>query len=134
MNAHSIALLDVVYIGSHIGTTTTKSAHKWSYIKEQTPIQIVFGQKPNYMNAFVGYISSYELIRTGKDIGYNNLTTTTVRYTITGATQVMQSTNNTAWKHTSPSTIAGNIAAQNEFSWNHSYLSVSYRLPSTEHQ
>jgi hypothetical protein len=87
--------------------------HKWSYIKEQTPIQIVYGQKPNYLNAFVGYVSSYELIRTGKDTGYDNLTTTTVRYTITGASQIMQSTNNVAWKHTSPSTIAGNIANKN---------------------
>jgi len=89
MNAHSIAFLDVVYVGSNIGTTASRSAHKWAYIKEQTPIQIVYGQKPNYMNAFVGYVSSYELIRLGTDVASNKLTTTTVRYTITGASQVM---------------------------------------------
>ena len=113
MNAHSLAFLDVVYVGSNIGTTIDRSAHKWAYIKEGTPIQIVYGQKPNFMNVFVGYISSYELIRLGTDVASNKLTTTTVRYTITGASQVMQSTNNTAWKHTSPSTIAGNIANKN---------------------
>lgn len=113
MNAHAVALLDVIYVGSNIGTTSTRSLHKWSYIPEQTPIQIVYGQKPNYMNAFVGYVASYELIRTGADTGYDGLVSTTVRYTITGASRFMQSTNNTAWKHTSPSTIAGNIATKN---------------------
>lgn len=113
MNSHAIALLDVVYVGSNIGTTSTRSTHKWGYIPEQTPIQIVYGQKPNYLSTFVGYISSYELIRTGSDPGYDGLVSTTVRYTITGASRFMQSTNNTAWKHTSPSTIAGNIATKN---------------------
>ena len=113
MNAHAIAFLDVVYVGSNIGTTTNRSAHKWAYIKEGTPIQIVYGQKPNFMNAFVGYISSYELIRLGTDVASHPLPTPTVRYTITGASPVMQSPHNTAWKHTSPSTIAGNVANKN---------------------
>lgn len=130
MNAHSIAFLDVVYIGANIGTTISRSDHKWAYIKEQTPIQIVYGQKPNFMNAFVGYVSSYELIRVGTDTASNGLTTSTVRYTITGASQVMQSTSNTAWKHTSPSTIAGTIANKNGMRGIiHTYQSaIDYRL------
>jgi hypothetical protein len=130
IDAHDIAFLDVLYVGSNTGTTQGRSRHKWAYLKEQTPIQIVFGQKPNYMDAFVGYISSYELIKTGKDIGMGERTTTTVRYTITGASWVMQSTNNIAWKHTSPSTIAATIASKNGFrSIVHVYqAAIDYRL------
>ena len=129
-NAHAIAFLDVIYVGNDIGSINSKAIHKWNYIKEQTPIQIVYGQKPNYMNSFTGYVASYQLLRRGTDPGYGNLTTTTVRYTLTGASRVMQSTSNTAWKHTSPSTIAGNIATKNGMRGIiHTYQSaIDYRL------
>lgn len=129
-NAHPIAFLDVVYVGKSIGTSDVGTAHKWSYLKEQTPIQINFGQSPHYVAAFLGYVSSYKLMRTGTDAGYGNVTTTTVQYTITGTSQVMQSTNNTAWKNTSPSTIAGAIATRNGFRGIiHTYQSaIDYRL------
>jgi hypothetical protein len=129
-NAHPVAFLDVVYVGKSIGTSGVGTSHKWSYLKEQTPIQINYGQKPHYVVPFVGYVSSYKLIRTGKDPGYNNISTTTVQYTITGASQTMQSTNNVAWKHTSPSAIAGAIATKNGFRGIiHTYQSaIDYRL------
>lgn len=129
-NTHAIALLDVVYVGSNLSSTSSASLRKWSYLKEQTPIQINYGQKPSYIYSFLGYVSSYKLIRTGSDPGYDGLTSTTVQYTITGASQVMQSTKNTAWKHTSPSTIAGSIATQNGLRGIiHTYQSaIDYRL------
>jgi len=132
-NTHTIALLDVVYVGSNLNSTSSASLRKWSYLKESTPIQINYGQRPNYVYSFLGYVSSYKLIRTGSDAGYNGLTTSTVQYTITGVSQVMQSTKNTAWKHTSPSTIAGNIAVQNGLRGIiHTYQSaIDYRLQNT---
>lgn len=132
-NTHAIALLDVVYVGSNLSSTSSSSTRKWSYLKEQTPIQINYGQRPNYVGSFLGYVSSYKLIRTGSDVGYGGLTSTTVQYTITGVSQVMQSTSNTAWKHTSPSTIAGTIATQNGLRGIiHTYQSaIDYRLQNT---
>lgn len=132
-NAHPVALLDVVYVGKNIGTTTPGASNTWRYLKEHTPIQINYGQRPHYISAFLGYVSSYKLLRTGTDPGYNNLTTTTVQYTITGTSQVMQSTKNIAWKHTSSSTIAGNIATNNGFrAVVHNYVSaINYRLQNT---
>ena len=129
-NTHTIALLDVVYVGSNLSSTSSASLRKWSYLKETTPIQINYGQRPNYIYSFLGYVSSYKLIRTGSDTGYNGLITSTVQYTITGVSQVMQSTKNTAWKHTSPSTIAGNIATQNGLRGIiHTYqAAIDYRL------
>lgn len=129
-NSHPLALLDVVYVGSNIGTTTPGASNTWQYLKEQTPIQINYGQRPHFVSAFLGYIASYKLMRTGKDPGYNNVVTTTVQYTITGTSQVMQSTNNVAWKNTSSSTITGNIATKNGFRGIiHNYISaITYRL------
>lgn len=129
-NNHAIALLDVTYVGSNLSSTSSASLRKWSYLKEQTPIQINYGQRPNYVYSFLGYVSSYKLIRTGSDPGYNGITTSTVQYTITGVSQIMQSTKNTAWKHTSPSTIAGSIAVQNGLRGIiHTYQSaIDYRL------
>lgn len=115
-NAHLLAFLDVVYVGSNIGNSSTAtSTLTWQYLKEGTPVQINYGQNPYFIYPFLGYISSYKLIRTGSDPGYNGLTTTTVQYTITGTSQVMQSTDNQAWKYTSPSTIAGTLATRNGF-------------------
>lgn len=132
-NSHPIALLDVVYVGKNINTNQTGSTNTWKYLKEQTPIQINYGQRPHYINAFLGYVASYKLLRTGTDPGYNNVTTTTVQYTITGTSQIMQSTNNVAWKHTSPSAIAGAIATKNGFRGIiHNYVSaIPYRLQNT---
>jgi hypothetical protein len=132
-NSHPIAFLTVVYVGKSIGTTGVGTSHKWSYLKEQTPIQINYGQNPHYIAPFLGYVSSYKLLRTGTDPGYNNVTTTTVEYTLTGASQIMQSTSNVAWKHTSPSTIAGAIATKNGFRGIiHTYKSaIDYRLQNT---
>jgi phage protein D len=129
-NAHPIAFLDVVYVGKSISTTGIGTAYKWSYLKEQTPVQISYGQSPHYVAPFLGYVSSYKLLKTGTDPGNANIVWTTVQYTITGTSQVMQSTNNTSWKHTSPSTIAGNIATRNGFRGIiHTYQSaIDYRL------
>jgi len=132
-NAHPIALLDVVYVGKNIGTNTPGASNTWQYLKEQTPVQINYGQRPHYISPFLGYVASYKLLRSGTDPGYNNIVTTTVQYTITGTSQVMQSTNNTAWKHTSPSTMAGSIANKNGFRGIiHKYVSaIDYRLQNT---
>lgn len=129
-NSHPVALLDVTYVGKNVGTAVQGATNTWQYLKEQTPIQINYGQRPHYITQFLGYISSYKLMRTGKDVGYNNLTTTTVQYTIVGTSQIMQSTNNVAWKHTSSSTIAGSIATKNGFRGViHNYVSaINYRL------
>jgi len=129
-NSHPIALLDVVYVGKNINTNQTGATNTWRYLKEQTPIQINYGQRPHFMSQFLGYVASYTLLRTGTDPGYNNVTTTTVRYTITGTSQVMQSTSNIAWKGTSPSAIAGAIATKNGFRGViHNYVSaIPYRL------
>jgi len=129
-NAHAVALLDVVYVGQNIANVKQNS---WQYLKEQTPIQINYGMNPYFVYPFLGYVASYKLIRTGSDPGYNNLTTTTVQYTITGTSQVMQSTKNVAWKYTSPSTIAATIATNNGFRGViHSYpAAINYRLQNT---
>ena len=129
-NAHVIALLNVVYIGRNIANSKQNT---WNYLAEQTPIQINYGQKPFFLYPFLGYIASYKMIRTGADPGYNGLTTTTVQYTITGTSQVMQTTHNTSWKNTSPSTIAATIAAKNGFrAIIHNYSSaITYRLQNT---
>lgn len=126
-NAHAVAFLDVMYVGEYLQNAKNNS---WQYLPEHTPIQINYGMRPHFLSSFVGYTASYKLIRTGKDIGYNNLTTTTVQYTIIGSSQVMQSTRNIAWKNTSPSTIAGNIAIKNGMrSIIHSYpAAIQYRL------
>lgn len=132
-NSHPIAILDVVYVGKNINTNQTGATNTWKYLKEQTPIQITYGQRPHYLSNFLGYVSSYKLLRTGTDTGYNNVTTTTVQYTITGTSQVMQSASNTAWKYTSPSAIAGAIATKNGFRGViHNYVSaIPYRLQNT---
>ncbi|HEY1645118.1 MAG TPA: hypothetical protein VGF75_01895 [Candidatus Saccharimonadales bacterium] len=129
-NAHAIALLDVVYVGKNIANVKQNS---WQYLKEQTPVQINYGMNPFFVYPFLGYVASYKLLRTGTDPGYNNLTTTTVQYTIVGTSQVMQSTKNVAWKYTSPSTIAATIATNNGFRGIiHSYTSaIDYRLQNT---
>lgn len=129
-NAHAIALLNVVYVGKNIAQNKKNS---WQYIPEHTPITINYGMKPYFIYPFLGYVASYKLLRTGADPGYNGLTTTTVQYTITGTSQVMQTTKNTAWKNTSPSTIAATIATNNGFrSIIHSYpAAINYRLQNT---
>lgn len=126
-NAHTVALLDVVYVGKNIANSKTNS---WKYLPEHTPIQINYGQRPHFMYPFCGYVSSYKMLRSGNDAAYGGLTTTTVQYTITGTSQIMQSTKNVAWKHTSPSTIAATIAAQNGFrAIVHTYqAAINYRL------
>lgn len=129
---HPIALLDVVYVGRNTNTSINNkmSPNTWQYLKEDTPIQINYGQRPHYLYSFLGYVASYKLLRTGTDKGYDGLVTTTVQYTIVGTSRVMQSTNNVAWKNTSPSTIAANIATSNGLrSIVHSYASaITYRL------
>jgi hypothetical protein len=129
-NSHTIALLNVVYVGKNVAQNKKNS---WQYIPEQTPVTINYGMKPYFVYPFLGYVASYKLLRSGADPGYNGLTTTTVQYTITGTSQVMQTTKNVAWKHTSPSTIAATIATQNGFrSVVHSYPSaIQYRLQNT---
>lgn len=131
--SHPIALLDVVYMGSPVASGQYGKVNRWSYLKEQTPVQINYGQKPHYMQSFLGYVSSYKLLRSAKDDGYSTLVSTRVQYTVTGTSQVMQTTNNTAWKHTSPSTIAANIATANGMrSIVHSYpAAIEYRLQNT---
>jgi hypothetical protein len=129
-NAHPIALLDVLYIGqgSVQGTKGTRLA--WNYIPEQTPITINYGMSPNYLYQFLGYIASYKVVRTGADTSYNGLITTCVQYTITGTSQVMQSTVNYAWKHITPSGIASAIAVKHGFrAVVHPYTAaIDYRL------
>lgn len=129
-NAHPIALLDVVYIGKGLGSSGNGSSTAWQYLKEDTPVQINYGQKPHYVYPFLGYVASYKLMRSGTDPGYKGITTTRVQYTITGTSKVMQSTVNQAWKHTSISAIAGAIATRNGFRGIiHSYkAAIDYRL------
>ena len=133
-NAHPIAFLDVVYVGTNIGTNAVSKANStWQYLKEGTPIQINYGQNPYFIYPFLGYIASYKLVRTGSDPGYGGLSMTTVQYTITGTSQVMQSTDNQAWKYTSPSTIAGTLATKNGFRgiiYNYT-AAIDYRLQNT---
>lgn len=126
-NSHPIALLDVLYVGSNV---TNVKKNTWSYIPEHTPVQINYGMRPYFVQPFLGYVSSYKLIRSGTDVGHSGLTMTRVQYTITGTSQVMQTTKNQAWKHTSHSTIAGAIATRNGFrSIIHNYVSaIDYRL------
>lgn len=129
-NAHPIALLDVEYVGRRSVQGPQGVRGSWSYIKEQTPITINYGMKPSYMAQFLGYVASYRLIKNGDDLAQNGLITTCVQYTIVGTSQVMQSTKNVAWKHTSPSGIAAAIATNNGFrSIIHPYVSaIDYRL------
>lgn len=129
-NAHAIALLDVLYVGSNISNPKRNS---WTYLPEHTPIQINYGMRPYFVYPFVGYVSSYKLIKSGTDKGFGGLSMTRVQYTITGSSQVMQTTKNKAWKHTSHSTIAGNIAVENGMrAIVHSYVSaIDYRLQNT---
>jgi hypothetical protein len=115
INAHPIALLDVVYIGKNSNASGVGAINSWQYLAEDTPIQINYGQNPHFMYPFLGYVASYKLIRTGTDPGYAGQTMTRVQYTITGTSKVMQSSKNIAWKYTSPSAIAGNIANNNGF-------------------
>lgn len=126
-NAHAIAILDVIYVGQFLKNVQQNS---WQYLPEHTPVTINYGQRPHYIGQFVGYVGSYKLIRSGSDPGYNNLTTTTVQYTIIGTSQVMQSTVNQAWKNISPSSIAGAIATRNGMrSIIHAYnAAIPYRL------
>lgn len=126
-NAHAVALLDVVYVGQFLRNVQQNS---WQYLPEGTPITINYGQRPHYISQFLGYVGSYKLMRSGTDPGYNNLTTTTVQYTIVGTTQKMQNTVNQAWKNISPSSIAGAIATRNGMrSIIHTYNSaIPYRL------
>lgn len=129
-NSHPVILLDVEYIGHQAvqGGTGTRSA--WQYIPEGTPIAINFGMQPNHMSQVVGYIASYTLKKTATDKGQRALITTCVQYTIIGASQIMQSTKNVAWKNTSPSTIAAQIAMNNGLRpIIHTYQSaITYRL------
>lgn len=129
-NSHPVAILDVLYIGSGSVQGTKGTRLAWRYLPEQTPIQINYGMKPSYLSAFLGYVASYTLIKSGTDVGYNGLIATHVQYTIVGASQVMQSTVNYAWKHTTPSGIASAIAAKNGFrAIVHPYTSaIDYRL------
>lgn len=130
VNAHPVVLLDVEYIGVKTAQGSTGVRNSWKYIAEQTPITINYGMKPNYMAQFVGYIASYKLLKSGDDLAHNGLITTCVQYTIVGASQIMQSTHNRAWKHTSPTTIISDIATQNGFrSITHPYrAAIDYRL------
>lgn len=126
-NAHPIALLDVLYVGQdNINNKRTS----WQVIPEQTAIRIDYGMNPYFVYSFLGYVASYKIIRSGRDVGYGNLTTTRVQYTITGTSQVMQSTNNIAWKQNSPSSMAATIATRHGMrSVIHSYnAAIPYRL------
>lgn len=126
-NAHAVALIDVVYIGSSLSQVKRNS---WQTLPEHTPITINFGQRPHYVNQFLGYVSSYKIIKSGKDPGHSGLSMTTVQYTVIGTSQVMQTTKNQAWKNISPSSIAGAVATRNGMrSIIHAYNSaISYRL------
>lgn len=129
-NSHPVVLLDVEYIGNKTAQGGTGVRGSWSYIKEQTPITINFGMKPSHMGQFVGYVASYTLKKTGTDKANSNLISTCVQYTLIGSSQIMQSTKNIAWKHTSPTSIAADIAVKNGFrSVIHPYRSaINYRL------
>lgn len=129
-NSHPVALLDVEYVGQLIAQGGKGIRNSWTYLKEQTPIAINYGMKPNYLGQFLGYVASYQFLRSGTDIGSNGLKTTCVRYTIVGTSQIMQSTKNVAWKNTSISTIASSIAVKNGFrAVIHPYTqAITYRL------
>lgn len=129
-NSHPVVLLDVEYIGSVTAQGGTGVRGSWQYIKEQTPIAINFGMQPNQLRQFVGYVASYTLKRGGNDRAQSGLITTCVQYTLVGTSQIMQSTKNLAWKHTSPSAIASSIATRNGFrSVIHPYrAAINYRL------
>jgi hypothetical protein len=129
-NSHPVALLDVQYIGKKSVQGAPGVRGSWAYIKEQTPITINYGFKPGRIAQFLGYVASYTLIKSGSDLAQNGLITTTVQYTLVGASQIMQTTKNRAWKHISPSAIAASIATENGFrSVIHPYqAAVDYRL------
>lgn len=130
INSHPVAFLTVEYIGQKSAQGTPGVRTSWRYIPEQTPITINFGMKPGFIGQFLGYVASYKLLRTGDDLGHNNLVTTCVEYTIVGTSQTMQSTKNRTWKNTSPSAIAATIATERGFrSVIHPYVSaIDYRL------
>lgn len=130
VNAHPLAFLTVQYIGQKSAQGALGVRNSWRYIPEQTPITINFGMKPGFMGQFLGYVASYKLIKTGEDVAHSNLIVSTVEYTITGTTQIMQSTKNRTWKNTSPSAIAATIATENGFrSVIHPYVAaIDYRL------
>lgn len=129
-NAHPVVLLDIEYVGNVSAQGKTGVRGSWQYIKEQTPIAINFGMQPNHIRQIIGYVASYTLKNSADNKGQRGLITTCVQYTIVGASQVMQSTKNIAWKHTSPSTIAAAIATKNGFrSVIHPYVAaINYRL------
>lgn len=130
INSHPLAFLQVQYIGQQSAQGTLGVRSSWRYIAEHTPVVINYGMKPGFVGQFLGYVESYKLIKTGTDIAHSNLITSTVEYTIVGASQIMQSTKNRTWKNTSPSAIASTIAAENGFrAVIHPYVSaIDYRL------
>lgn len=129
-DAHPVILLDVEYIGQKTVQGGRGIQGSWSYLPEGLPIAINFGRQPNHMSQIVGYVASYTLKKSGLDRGQQGLISTCVQYTIVGASQIMQSTKNVAWKNTSPSTIAAQIATNNGMrSIIHTYrAAITYRL------
>jgi hypothetical protein len=129
-NSHTVALLDVMYIGQSSAQGPLGVQSSWNYIPEQTPIAINYGFKPGRTAQFLGYVASYTLLNAGTNLAQNNLVTTCVQYTIVGTSQIMQTTKNRAWKHISPSAIASSIATENGFrSVVHPYAAaINYRL------
>ncbi len=110
---HALALLDVQYRGAGASSGNTKATNRWSYLKENTPVRITYGMYPNYTTDFLGYVASYKILKSTKDLNYPGIITTRVQYTIVGTSMPMQSTVNYAWKHRSPTAIASAIAVKN---------------------
>lgn len=129
-SSHPVILLDIEYIGQKTVQGGRGIRGSWGYLPEGTPIAINFGMQPNHMTQVVGYVASYTLKKGALDKGQQGLISTCVQYTIVGASQIMQSTKNVAWKNTSPSTIAAQIATNNGLrSIIHTYqAAINYRL------
>lgn len=127
---HTIALLDVQYLGQGASIRNTKATNRWTYIRENTPVRITYGMYPTYTTDFLGYVASYKILKTTTDKLYSGMLNTRVQYTIVGTSLPMQSTVNRAWKNRSPSAIASSIAVKNGLRGIiHPYNSVyNYRL------
>ena len=127
---HTVAFVDVLYRGVGTANLKTSVQGSWSYWKERTPVSITYGMSPTYLAQMLGYVSSYKILKTGKDHVYPNIVSTRVQYTVIGTSMSMQSTVNKAWKHISPSSIASKIAVNNSLrAVVHEYkAAIDYRL------
>lgn len=110
---HTIALVEVWYIGRGTSRGNTKSIGAWSYWKEKTPVRITYGMYPGYVTELLAYVASHRVLRESTDKVYSGTIVNKIEYTLVGVSMNMQSTRNISWKHMSPSTIASKIAVKN---------------------